>query len=76
MFKDKPLNMILDDGGDLTNYVHDKYPQLLDGEQDWLRLDRKAVHTSSVKFEICFFQFQITQLKVKWNDQWTSYVIK
>lgn len=31
-FKDgKPLNMILDDGGDLTNIVHDKYPQLLDG---------------------------------------------
>jgi len=31
-FKDgKPLNMILDDGGDLTNLVHDKYPQLLDG---------------------------------------------
>jgi adenosylhomocysteinase len=23
----KPLNMILDDGGDLTNLVHDKYPQ-------------------------------------------------
>ncbi|KAF0298573.1 Adenosylhomocysteinase [Amphibalanus amphitrite] len=31
-FKDgKPLNMILDDGGDLTNLVHDKYPQLLEG---------------------------------------------
>ncbi|KAJ1920532.1 S-adenosyl-L-homocysteine hydrolase [Mycoemilia scoparia] len=29
-FKDnKPLNMILDDGGDLTNLVHDKYPELL-----------------------------------------------
>ena len=28
----KPLNMILDDGGDLTNLVHSKYPQLLDGE--------------------------------------------
>lgn len=27
----KPLNMILDDGGDLTNMVHDKYPQFLDG---------------------------------------------
>src|SRR5690606_23097912 len=27
----KPLNMILDDGGDLTNMVHDKYPQLLSG---------------------------------------------
>ena len=23
--------MILDDGGDLTNLVHDKYPQLLAG---------------------------------------------
>ncbi len=26
----QPLNMILDDGGDLTAMVHDKYPQLLD----------------------------------------------
>ncbi|KAL5277063.1 AHCY family protein [Megaselia abdita] len=25
----KPLNMILDDGGDLTNIVHEKYPQYL-----------------------------------------------
>jgi len=25
----QPLNMILDDGGDLTNLVHDKYPELL-----------------------------------------------
>ncbi len=25
----KPLNMILDDGGDLTNMVHDKFPELL-----------------------------------------------
>ena len=31
-FKDKkPLNMILDDGGDLTNMVFDKYPELADG---------------------------------------------
>eukprot|EP01125_Pyxidicula_operculata_P021875 TRINITY_DN8717_c0_g1_i1.p1 TRINITY_DN8717_c0_g1~~TRINITY_DN8717_c0_g1_i1.p1 ORF type:complete len:441 (-),score=109.92 TRINITY_DN8717_c0_g1_i1:506-1828(-) len=30
LFKDnKPLNMILDDGGDLTNLVHDNYPELL-----------------------------------------------
>ena len=27
----QPLNLILDDGGDLTNMVHDKYPELLDG---------------------------------------------
>jgi len=31
-FKDnKPLNMILDDGGDLTNMVLDKFPELTDG---------------------------------------------
>src|SRR6056300_42980 len=30
-FGDKPLNMILDDGGDLTAIVHDKQPELLDG---------------------------------------------
>eukprot|EP00049_Salpingoeca_infusionum_P017164 m.351962 g.351962 ORF g.351962 m.351962 type:complete len:435 (+) comp16414_c0_seq1:165-1469(+) len=27
----QPLNMILDDGGDLTNLVHSKYPELLPG---------------------------------------------
>ena len=27
----KPLNMILDDGGDLTNMVFDRYPELVDG---------------------------------------------
>ncbi|OCH84756.1 S-adenosyl-L-homocysteine hydrolase [Obba rivulosa] len=27
----KPLNMILDDGGDLTSLVHEKYPQYLAG---------------------------------------------
>ena len=29
----QPLNMILDDGGDLTNLVHEKYPELLEGGQ-------------------------------------------
>lgn len=29
MFGDKPLNMILDDGGDLTIMVHEKHPELL-----------------------------------------------
>ncbi len=27
----KPLNMILDDGGDLTNIVHDKHADLIPG---------------------------------------------
>lgn len=30
-FGKEPLNMILDDGGDLTNYVHDNYSNLLEG---------------------------------------------
>ncbi|XP_029678907.1 adenosylhomocysteinase [Formica exsecta] len=31
VFRDgKPLNLILDDGGDLTNLVHSKYPQYLE----------------------------------------------
>ena len=29
MFGDKPLNMVVDDGGDLTCLLHDKYPELL-----------------------------------------------
>jgi adenosylhomocysteinase len=32
VFKDgQPLNMILDDGGDLTNWIHNKFPHLLAG---------------------------------------------
>lgn len=31
LFDGHPLNMIIDDGGDLTNYVHDKHPELLSG---------------------------------------------
>ncbi|MBA3602236.1 MAG: adenosylhomocysteinase [Parachlamydiaceae bacterium] len=27
----KPLNMIIDDGGDLTTYIHEKHPELLAG---------------------------------------------
>ena len=30
-FQGEPLNMILDDGGDLTKLVHEKYPELLEG---------------------------------------------
>jgi adenosylhomocysteinase len=29
--EDRPLNMILDDGGDLTNMVFDRYPELIGG---------------------------------------------
>ena len=30
-FDDGPLNLILDDGGDLTNLIHDHHPELLKG---------------------------------------------
>ena len=29
MFGDEPLNMIIDDGGDLTNLIHEQHPHLL-----------------------------------------------
>ena len=34
----KPLNMILDDGGDLTNMVHDRHPDLLKGKTQFSNL--------------------------------------
>ena len=37
----KPLNMILDDGGDLTNMVLDRYPELVPGT-----VDRQLAHSS------------------------------
>ena len=37
----QPLNMILDDGGDLTNLVHDKYPDLLPGKKPYRHMKIK-----------------------------------
>lgn len=51
-FKDgQPLNMILDDGGDLTNLVHQKYPKLLAGDPPlalWFRVHCVPVRYSSL----------------------------
>ena len=45
MFSDgQPLNMILDDGGDLTVVVHDKYPHLLDSVQGISEETTTGVH--------------------------------
>ena len=44
----QPLNMILDDGGDLTNLVHSKYPELLDGKY-------VHVHEQHVLCPVTFF---------------------
>jgi adenosylhomocysteinase len=40
----QPLNMILDDGGDLTAIVHQKYPQLLAGIQGLSEETTTGVH--------------------------------
>ena len=42
----KALNMILDDGGDLTNLVHEKYPQYLKGKLFFLAI----VHWSNLRY--------------------------
>ena len=43
-FKDGPLNMILDDGGDLTNLILTKYLQLLSGIRGISRETMTGVH--------------------------------
>ena len=40
----KPLNMILDDGGDLTNMVFDKYPELAVGIKGFSEETTTGVH--------------------------------
>ena len=40
----KPLNMILDDGGDLTNMVFDKYPELMEGINGLSEATTTGVH--------------------------------
>ena len=48
-FKDgQPLNMILDDGGDLTSLVHTKYPQLLKGKQHIFLLTSRIFEMASL----------------------------
>ena len=41
---DRPLNMILDDGGDLTNMVFDKYPELVKGVKGLSEETTTGVH--------------------------------
>jgi adenosylhomocysteinase len=47
----QPLNMILDDGGDLTNLVHDKYPHLLKGIRGVSEETTTGVHNLYKRFK-------------------------
>lgn len=51
-FKDsKPLNMILDDGGDLTNMVLDRYPELVAGIRGISEETTTGVHRLVERYE-------------------------
>jgi adenosylhomocysteinase len=47
----QPLNLILDDGGDLTNMVHDKYPELLGGIMGRSEETTTGVHRLAQRLE-------------------------
>src|SRR6187401_978271 len=47
----KPLNTILDDGGDLTNMVFDKYPELISGIQGLSEQTTTGVHRLAQRLE-------------------------
>merc|ERR1712088_1208620 len=47
----KPLNMILDDGGDLTNLVHEKFPQYLKGIKGLSEETTTGVHNLNKLFK-------------------------
>lgn len=44
----KPLNMILDDGGDLTNLVHEKFPQYLTG--NWVNISSLIMKVQDIQW--------------------------
>jgi len=47
----QPLNMILDDGGDLTNLVHDEHPELLSGIRGISEETTTGVHNLHRRFK-------------------------
>jgi len=47
----QPLNMILDDGGDLTNIIHDRYPDLLAGVKGISEETTTGVHNLYKRLE-------------------------
>jgi adenosylhomocysteinase len=52
MFPDgQPLNMILDDGGELTNLIHNKYPQLLKNIKGLSEETTTGVHNLNKMFK-------------------------
>src|SRR2546430_15563170 len=47
----QPLNLILDDGGDLTNMIFDKYPELISGIKGLSEETTTGVHRLAQRLE-------------------------
>lgn len=72
-FGDQPLNMILDDGGDLTMAIYDKYPQLVDGiigisEETTTGVHRLYEMTKSGKLKTPCFNVNDSVTKSKFDN--------
>lgn len=69
----KPLNMILDDGGDLTAMVHDRYPELLGdirglSEETTAGIHRLEVLARSKKLQVPAFNVNDSATKSKFDN--------
>jgi len=64
----QPLNMILDDGGDLTNLVHEKYPQFVAGIRGISEETTTGVHNLYRMFE----EGRLTTPAINVNDSVTK----
>ena len=53
--EDRPLNMILDDGGDLTNMVLDVYPELISGIKGLSEETTTGVHVYMKEWKKRYF---------------------
>merc|ERR1712183_1037861 len=78
----KPLNMILDDGGDLTNLVHEKYAQYLPGIKglseetttgvhDLYKMFKNGKHFMQMKNDaiVCNIGHFDCEIQVKWLEE-------
>merc|ERR1712098_780450 len=64
----QPLNMILDDGGDLTNLVHEKYPQYLEGIKGLSEETTTGVHNLYKMFKTGKLKVKLTTLSTEQSD--------
>jgi hypothetical protein len=61
----KPLNMILDDGGDLTNMVIDRYPELVAGIKGLSEETTTGVHRLYERVKAEHYQCRLSTLMTR-----------